>query len=141
MASRVFVCVIMSVCVVTSALLKSANIFQGLICKFEILLLRLSMHTRVPLTSNQVHIYKVWFDVSRLLWLVPQTLRGETERTRVSNYCCNGIRRHVYCSSSTGSSGALDAFVNTQMFGEAHRAFRLTQLLALLHCCAATHTY
>lgn len=32
-----------------------------------------------PLTSNQVHIDEIWFNVSRLLWLVPQALQGETD--------------------------------------------------------------
>lgn len=31
------------------------------------------------LTSDQVHVDQVRFDVSRLLWLVPQALQGETE--------------------------------------------------------------
>lgn len=32
-----------------------------------------------PLTSNQVHIDEIWFNVSRLLWLVPQALQGERD--------------------------------------------------------------
>lgn len=31
------------------------------------------------LTSDQVHVYQVRFDVSRFLWLIPQALQGETE--------------------------------------------------------------
>lgn len=40
------------------------------------------LHTdilKVFLTSNQVHIDKVWFHMSCLLWLVPQALQEETE--------------------------------------------------------------
>ena len=36
-------------------------------------------HKDTFLTSDQVHVDEIWFDMSRLLWLVPQALKGETE--------------------------------------------------------------
>lgn len=43
------------------------------------------MESKFARTSNQVHVYKVWFDMSRLLWLVPQALQGE-DREMQSQY-------------------------------------------------------
>ena len=37
-------------------------------------------HSHSFLTSNQIHVYKIWFDMSSLLRLIPQALQGETER-------------------------------------------------------------
>lgn len=50
------------------------------------------------LTSNQVHVDEVWFDVSRLLWLVSQALQGETDRRRVKEETLqhNDIHAHSF---------------------------------------------
>lgn len=88
------------------------------------------------LTSNQIHIYKVWFHMSRLLWLVSQALQGG-DREAQSQPVNKSVWR-FYSSPAKGGSRAIYDFINThththKSFDEAQHAFRHTQLLALFH--------
>lgn len=59
------------------------------------------------LTSDQVHVYQVRFDVSSFLWLIPQALKGETEtRNQPQNFPnASQIRKLGYKRTSCNFCG------------------------------------